>query len=149
MTVTFFLGSKSDIPHAEKIANTLDEFGVPHETIVASAHKVPEKVLAEVKRLNADREPRVVITIVGMSNGLAGVVAGSCVHPVLNCPPHKSDEEYLADIHSSLRMPSYVPVMTVLNPRNAALAAVKILAESDSELKEKVQRQIKEAKSAY
>lgn len=149
MNVTILLGSESDRPHAEKISALLTEFGVPSNIIVASAHKVPEKVIKMIQKLNADPEPHVVITVVGMSNGLAGVVAGSCLHPVVNCPPHTDESEYLADIHSSLRMPSYVPVMTILNPKNAALAAIKILAESNKELQTKVKKKIAEIKSQY
>lgn len=149
MQVTILLGSKSDRAHAEKIAALLKEFKVPSDIIVASAHKVPEKVIGIVQKLNADPEPHVVITVVGMSNGLAGVVAGSCLHPVVNCPPHTDESEYLADIHSSLRMPSYVPVMTILNPKNAALAAIKILAESDKELRGRLKKKIAEIKSQY
>jgi phosphoribosylaminoimidazole carboxylase PurE protein len=149
MKVTFLLGSKTDTGYAEKIQETLKEFGVPSEIIVASAHKVPEKVVEILEKLNADPQPQVVITVVGMSNGLGGVAAGSCVHPVLNCPPFQSEAEYLTDIHSSLRMPSDVPVLTVLNPKNAAIAAVKILAQSDSGLKEKVAARIAKVKSGY
>jgi len=149
MKVTFLLGSKSDMQHAEKVADVLKDFDVPYEFVVASAHKVPEKVVAEVEKLNKDPDPHVVITIVGMSNGLAGVVAGSCVHPVVNCPPHKNEEEYLADIHSSLRMPSWIPVMTVLSPKNAGLAAVKILAEADDTLQEKLRQRMENIKSQY
>jgi len=149
MKVTLMLGSKSDTEFAEKIIATLAEFGVPNETIVASAHKVPEKVIEVVQKLNEANEPQVVITVVGMSNGLAGVVAGSCIHPVVNCPPIASYDEYTVDIHSSLRMPSEVPVMTVLHPKNAALAAVRILAEGDEKLQKKVAQRIAEVKSKY
>lgn len=149
MKVTFLLGSQSDTEYAQKIADMLGEFGVPSEIIVASAHKVPEKVVEIIQRLNADPQPQVVITVVGMSNGLGGVVAGSCVHPVVNCPPFTSLEEYMVDLNSSLRMPSDVPVMTVLNPKNAALSAIKILAESDKELRKKVENRIAEVKAKY
>ncbi|MDD5624099.1 MAG: 5-(carboxyamino)imidazole ribonucleotide mutase [Candidatus Peribacteraceae bacterium] len=149
MKVTLLLGSKSDTEFAEKIAATLKEFAVPSEMVVASAHKVPEMVVDVVKKLNADPQPQVVITVVGMSNGLGGVVAGSCVHPVITCPPAQSLEEYQVDLHSSLRMPSEVPVMTVLHPKNAALAAVKILAEGDPALKKKVAERIEKVKKDY
>ncbi len=149
MKVTFLLGSTTDTEYAEKIAETLKEFGVPYEIIVASAHKVPEKVVAEIQKLNDDSQPQVVITVVGMSNGLGGVVAGSCIHPVVNCPPFVSLEEYMIDLHSSLRMPSDVPVMTVLNPKNAALSAIKILAEGNPDLQEKVRKRIAKVKAGY
>lgn len=148
-SVTFLLGSKTDIAFAEKIAALLKEYAVESEIIVASAHKVPEKVVQIIEELNARKEPTVVITVVGMSNGLGGVTAGSCVHPVINCPPFKDLNEYLVDVHSNLRMPSDVPVMTVLGEKNAALAALKILAESDSGLKKKLLERIAKIKSQY
>ena len=150
MKVTFLLGSKTDIEYAQTIADLLkNDFSIPSEIIVASAHKVPEKVVAIIEKLNQDPQPQVVITVVGMSNGLAGVVAGSCVHPVVNCPPFGSLEEYMVDLHSSLRMPSDVPVMTVLNEKNAALAAAKILGEADAKVRERIVERIKNVKSKY
>ncbi len=148
-TVTFLLGSKVDTDFAKKIAAVLDEYSVSSEIIVASAHKVPEKVVTIIERLNKQTEPTVVITCVGMSNGLAGVVAGSCVHPVVNCPPHATLEEYMVDMHSSLRMPSDVPVMTVTNYKNAALATLRILAESDKKLQKKLMERIAKIKGEY
>ncbi len=149
MQVTLFLGSKSDMDTADKIAAVLKEFDIPSETVVASAHKVPEKVIEVVNKLNEDLQPRVIITVVGMSNGLGGVVAGSSVHPVLNCPPFKSLEEYMVDLNSSLRMPSEVPVMTVLHPKNAALAAVRIFAEGNPEVKQLLRNRIEKIKEGY
>ncbi|MFA7681871.1 MAG: AIR carboxylase family protein [Candidatus Peribacteraceae bacterium] len=149
MKITLILGSESDKDFAQKIVDVLEDFSVPSAIMVASAHKVPEKVVEIVEELNADPQPQVIITIAGMSNGLGGVVAGSCVHPVITCPPAKNLEEYQADLNSSLRMPSDVPVMTVLHPKNAALAAVKILAEGDEDLKKKIVQRIGEVKEAY
>ncbi|HBH20184.1 MAG TPA: hypothetical protein DDX11_04405 [Candidatus Peribacter riflensis] len=149
MLVTLLLGSKSDTEFAQKIVDTLKEFSVPSEIVVASAHKVPEKVAEIIAKLNADPQPQVIITVVGMSNGLGGVAAGSSVHPVLTCPPAQNLEEYQVDLHSSLRMPSDVPVMTVLHPKNAALAAVRILAEGNPELKKKVAERIEKIKAGY
>ena len=149
MLVTLLLGSTSDTEFAQKIADALKEFSVPSEIVVASAHKVPEKVVEIIAKLNSDPQPQVVVTVVGMSNGLAGVAAASCVHPVLTCPPAKTLEEYQVDLHSSLRMPSDVPVMTVLHPKNAALAAVRILAETDPDLKKKVTERIEKIKASY
>lgn len=149
MHVAFLLGSKTDIEFTNKIVGVLTEFDVPSEIIVASAHKVPEKVIEEIKKLNARKDPTVVITVVGMSNGLGGVTAGSCVHPVINCPPYKDLAEYLVDIHSNLRMPSDVPVMTVMHPKNAALCALRILGETDAVLKAKLLKRIEKIKAEY
>jgi 5-(carboxyamino)imidazole ribonucleotide mutase len=149
MKVTLLLGSKTDTDFAKRIAAVLDEFSVPSEIVVASAHKVPEKVVEVIEKLNKDPQPQVIITVVGMSNGLGGVAAGSCIHPVITCPPLQSLEEYMVDLHSSLRMPSEVPVMTVLNPKNAALSAVRILAEGDSPLQDKLRKRIEKIKGEY
>jgi len=148
-SVTFLLGSKVDTEYAQKIADMLTEYGVESEIIVASAHKVPELVVKHIDRLNARTEPTVVITCVGMSNGLAGVAAASLVHPLINCPPFKDLDDYLVNIHSSLQMPSDVPVMTVLNPKNAALSALKILGQSDPKIREKITARIKKVKAEY
>lgn len=148
-SVTFLLGSKSDTEFAQKIAGVLSEYGVESEIIVASAHKVPEKVVGIIEKLNANKHPTVVITCVGMSNGLAGVVAGSCVWPVVNCPPFKDHDDYLVNVHSSLQMPSEVPVLTVLNPKNAALSALRILAVGDAKLKQKLLERIAKVKGEY
>ena len=149
MKVTFLLGSKSDEYFAKKIAGVLDEFEIPSEIIVASAHKVPEMVVDIMNKLNADPQPQVVITVVGMSNGLAGVAAASLVHPVINCPPYETLDEYSVDIHSNLRYPSEVPSMTVLTAKNAAIAAAKILGEADESIKQKVKERIEKVKSKY
>jgi 5-(carboxyamino)imidazole ribonucleotide mutase len=149
MKVVLFLGSKSDDGFAKPIIETLKTFDIDAEMLVASAHKVPEKVIAKVEELNERTDPVVIITVVGMSNGLSGVVAGSSVHPVIACPNCKDKEDYLVNIHSTLQMPSDVPVLTILSPKNAALAAVRILAESDSDLRMKVEERLKEVKASY
>lgn len=149
MKVTLLLGSKTDAEHAQKIQATLNEFDIPSEIIIASAHKVPEKVVEIIKTLNEDPQPQVVIAVVGMSNGLGGVVAGGCIHPVINCPPFETLEEYMVDLHSSLRMPSEVPTMTVLHHKNAAIAAARILGEGNEELKKKVTERIRKIKASY
>lgn len=149
MAVTLILASKADQEFAKPILATLQDFDVPCETIIASAHKVPEQVIAAVERLNTQQEPTVVMTCVGRSNGLSGVVAGSCIHPVIACPVFKNKDDYIVNIHSTLQMPSDVPVLTILDPQNAALAAVRILAEHDAGLRRKVAERIAKVKSNY
>jgi len=149
MFVSITLGSKADTEYAQKIADFLKDYGVESEIVVASAHKVPELVVKHIEKLNARTDATVVITVVGMSNGLGGVMAGSCVHPVIACPPFKDLSDYLVNVHSSLQMPSDVPVMTVLNAKNAALSALRILAESNADLKKKLLERIKKIKAEY
>lgn len=149
MPVTVFLASASDQEYAKPLFDTLNTFGILTETLIASAHKVPEKVLEYVQRLNARTDPTVVIAVVGLSNGLAGMLAGSSVHPVITCPVMKDNVDYLTNIHSSLQLPSDVPALTILNPKNAALAAVKILAGTDRLLRQKVEEHIARVKAGY
>lgn len=129
--VLVLMGSASDAEHAAKITRVLDEFGVSHEERVASAHKTPEKLLAVLKE---SKDAKVVIAIAGLSNALSGMVAANSPLPVITCPPYNAE-----DIWSSLRMPPGVAHETVLDPKNAALACVKILALSDASLRKKLE----------
>lgn len=146
--IPILLGSESDRDHAKKITDELDKFEVPYEVKVISAHKVPELCVEYVKKINKEKNV-VYITCAGRSNGLSGVIAGSSVHPVIACPPFSDKADYLANIHSSVLMPGDTPAMTVVDPRNAALAAVRILSLTDSELRKKVEQRIREVKREF
>ncbi len=125
--VLIITGSEKDQPHVDKITAKLDECGIPHAAYVASAHKTPKKTLAIIDEYNQSLEPVVCITVAGKSNALSGLVAANLRWPVIACPPFKDYSDYLTNIHSSVQMPSNVPVLTVIDPGNAALAAEKIL----------------------
>jgi len=149
MLVPIIMGSKSDEEHARKIAGYLEKFGVKTEMYVASAHKVPEIVLDIVNDFNKSGDDIVYITIAGRSNGLSGVVAANSVHPVIACPPFKDRADYLANIHSTTMMPSDTPSMTVIDPQNAAMAAIRILALTDKKLKKQIAEHINEIKESF
>ncbi|MEK9133007.1 MAG: AIR carboxylase family protein [Patescibacteria group bacterium] len=148
MLVSIILGSESDKDHAKKITDELDKFAAPYEIKVLSAHKVPELCVEYIKETNK-KDQVVYITCAGRSNGLSGVVAGSSIHPVIACPPFSDKADYLANIHSSVVMPSDTPSMTVIDPKNAALAAVKILALNDKNLWKKVEDRISSVKGSF
>ena len=148
MIVSILLGSEADREHAKRITDELDQFGVSHEVKVLSAHKVPELCLEHIAGTNAQKNV-VYITCAGRSNGLSGVISGSSYHPVIACPPFSDKADYLANIHSSVMMPGDTPAMTVIDPKNAALAAVKILAAADDELHKKVAGRIAKVKAAF
>ena len=143
------MGSKKDEEHARQIVAHLDRFGVKAELYVASAHKVPELVLDIVNDFNKTSDDICYITIAGRSNGLSGVVAANSVHPVIACPPFSDKADYLANIHSSVQMPSDTPAMTVVDPQNAAMAALRILALTDKKLKKKIADHINEIKESF
>lgn len=132
------MGSKGDIEHARKISSTINKFGVECVLRVASAHKVPLKVLEIIKEYGAGNV--VFITIAGRSNALSGFVDANTTKPIIACPPY-SDKFAGADVFSSLRMPSGVCPMVVLEPEQAALAALKILGVKDERLEEKIREE--------
>lgn len=125
MKTVIIMGSTSDEPHAKKITDKLDEFGIAWEQHAASAHKQPLKVL-KILDSNKDEKDIVYITIAGRSNALSGFVAANCAFPTLACPPFTDKTDMLVNIHSTLQMPSNTPVLTILDPGNCALAVKRI-----------------------
>ncbi|MBU1935507.1 AIR carboxylase family protein, partial [Patescibacteria group bacterium] len=89
------------------------------------------------------------ITIAGRSNGLSGVTAANSIHPVIACPPFSDKADYLTNIHSSVQMPSDTPAMTVIDPQNAAMAALRILALTDKKLRKQIAEHINEIKESF
>ena len=126
MKTIIIMGSTSDEPHAKKITDKLDEYGITWEQHAASAHKNPLKVL-EILENNIDGKDIVYITIAGRSNALSGFVAANCEFPTIGCPPFSDKTDMLVNIHSTLQMPSNTPVLTILDPGNCALAVKRIL----------------------
>jgi len=149
MLVPIIMGSKTDEPHARKIAEILTKFDIPVEIYVASAHKVPELVLNIIEDFNKTNDNICYITIAGRSNGLSGVAAANSIHPVIACPPFKDKSDYLVNIHSSIVMPSDTPSMTVIDPQNAAMAVMRILALNDKKLHKQVIKHIAEIKESF
>ena len=125
MKTVIIMGSTSDEPHAKKITNKLDEYGITWEQHAASAHKQPLQVL-EILAANKDEKDIVYITIAGRSNALSGFVAANCEFPTIGCPPFSDKTDMLVNVHSTLQMPSNTPVLTILDPGNCALAVKRI-----------------------
>ena len=124
MKAILILGSTSDEPHAQKITDKLTEFGIPFEQHVASAHKEAAKALAILEQYK--NEKVIFVTIAVRSNALSGFVAGNSNKPTIACPPFADKIDMLVNINSTLQMPSNVPVMTILEPGNVALAIKRI-----------------------
>lgn len=135
--VVIIMGSKSDLDHVDKIAAQLQAFGIAYTMHVASAHKSVRHLLGILEDYRDLAEPLVFITVAGRSNALGGMVDANTPHPVITCPPISSTFGG-ADIFSSLRMPSGVAPMVVLDPAGAALAAAKMLALSDASLQGRI-----------
>lgn len=133
--VVIIMGSKSDIKWSKRIAEVLNGFGIKSVLRIASAHKVPLKCYELIKEY--EKEDVVFVTVAGRSNALSGFADAQTCCPVIACPPY-SDKFSGGDIYSSLRMPSAVAPMVVLEPANAALAAAKILGLADKRIQEKI-----------
>jgi 5-(carboxyamino)imidazole ribonucleotide mutase len=106
---------------------------------------VPLKCYELIKEY--EKEGVVFITVAGRSNALSGFTDAQTYCPAIACPPY-SDKFSGADIYSSLRMPSNVAPMVVLEPENAALATAKILGLTDSQIQEKVKEYQNTVKAA-
>jgi 5-(carboxyamino)imidazole ribonucleotide mutase/phosphoribosylaminoimidazole-succinocarboxamide synthase len=138
--VVILMGSPSDREHVDQIVGVLEPMGVECRQQITSAHKTPQRLLDLLAEFEADPRPKVYITVAGRSNALSGMVDASVSAPVIACPPIGSSFGG-ADLYSSLRMPSGVAPMVVLDPGNAGLAAAKILGLVSSELSQAVGRQ--------
>lgn len=135
--VVVIMGSGSDEEFAKPIWATLQQYGIPCEKRVFSAHKRAQELLDVLGEYERSGDNIVYITVAGRSNALSGVVDDNTKHIVIACPPY-SEKFGGSDVYSSLRMASGIASLVILEPENAALAAIKILAYGDSKLYEKV-----------
>jgi len=135
--VVILMGSRSDLDHVTPIAESLGALDVAYALRVASAHKSVRHLLDVLDTYRDADGPVVFIAVAGRSNALAGMVDANTPWPVITCPPVSSTFGG-ADIFSSLRMPSGVAPMVVLDPAGAALAAAKVLSLADAALRERI-----------
>ena len=130
--VSIIMGSKSDMPVADKAIAILRKFGVQFDIAVASAHRTPRRVEDLVTGSDAD----VFISIAGLSAALPGVVASYTVKPVIGVPVSGSIN--IDALFSIVQMPPGIPVAAVGMDRgeNAAVLALEIIALNDADLKD-------------
>ena len=133
------MGSDSDWPVMEAAAVALDEFAVPYEVRVVSAHRTPHDMLAWASAA-ADRGLRCVVAGAGGAAHLPGMVASATPLPVIGVPVPLRHLDGLDSLLSIVQMPAGIPVATVsvAGARNAGLLAVRVLAASDPVLRERV-----------
>ena len=137
--VGIIMGSKSDMPAMEACTKQLEEFGVPYELVVASAHRNPEKV-HEWATTAADRGMKVIIAAAGKAAHLGGVVAAFTPLPIIGVPMKTSDLGGMDSLLSMVQMPSGVPVACVAinGAKNAAIYATQILGATMPEYREAI-----------
>jgi phosphoribosylaminoimidazole carboxylase PurE protein len=139
--VGIIMGSKSDLETMADCAQTLEEFGVPHEVRVVSAHRTPEKMV-EYAKTARERGLKVIVAGAGGAAHLPGMVASLTTLPVIGVPVTTKTLGGMDSLYSIVQMPAGIPVATVAigNSRNAGLLAVQILAVSDEKLAKKLEK---------
>lgn len=137
--VGIVMGSDSDWPVMQAAAEALSEFDVAFEADVVSAHRMPDEMLA-YGREAADRGMAVLIAGAGGAAHLPGMLAATTPLPVIGVPVPLEHLDGMDSLLSIVQMPSGVPVATVAvgNARNAGLLAVRILAASDADLRQRM-----------
>jgi 5-(carboxyamino)imidazole ribonucleotide mutase len=139
--VAIIMGSKSDWPTMEPASLMLEEFSVPHETKIVSAHRTPD-LLFEFAKAAESRGIEVIIAGAGGAAHLPGMCASQTVLPVLGVPVESKALKGLDSLLSIAQMPAGVPVGTLAigqaGAKNAALLAISILANSRPQLRKKL-----------
>ena len=132
--VGIVMGSDSDWPTMEAAASALEEFAVPYEADVVSAHRMPAEMI-DYGRTAAERGLRVVIAGAGGAAHLPGMLAAVTELPVIGVPVPLKHLDGIDSLLSIVQMPAGVPVATVSigGARNAGLLAVRMLAAGDGE----------------
>ena len=146
------MGSDSDWPVMEAAVTALQEFGVPWEADVVSAHRMPREMISYGSEA-AGRGLRVIIAGAGGAAHLPGMLASVTPLPVIGVPVPLKYLDGMDSLLSIVQMPAGIPVATVAvgGARNAGLLAVRILAVSDPALQQKVldfQGQLRQAAQA-
>lgn len=136
--VGIVMGSDSDLPVMKDAAEILDEFQIPYELTVISAHRNPEKLFQYAKSAE-ERGLKLIIAGAGGAAHLPGVIAANTVLPVIGVPIKTSTLSGLDSLFSIVQMPGGVPVATVgINgAKNAGLLAVQILGLDKKTLQKK------------
>lgn len=144
--VAIIMGSDSDLPIVEKAISTLQEYEVPFEVHVYSAHRTPvqAKEFSENARANGFGA---IIAAAGKAAHLAGAIAANTTLPVIGLPVKSSTLDGIDALLSTVQMPSGIPVATVAidGAVNAALLSIQILAASDEQLAQKLDASRKQA----
>lgn len=139
MRVAIVMGSDSDWRVLEAAKTTLDEFGIPNELEILSAHRTPERMIEWGTKAAAEGVD-VIIAGAGGAAHLPGMLASVSSLPVIGVPIALSKLDGMDSLLSIVQMPTGVPVATVAidGAANAALLAIRILAVSNPDLARKL-----------
>jgi len=133
------MGSDSDLPVMQAAATVLEEFNVPYEISIVSAHRTPKRMY-DYAETAATRGLKIIIAGAGGSAHLPGMVAAITALPVIGVPVQSKTMSGIDSLYSIVQMPGGIPVATVAinGAKNAGLLVVQILATTDTILAEKL-----------
>ena len=137
--VGIIMGSDSDLPVMQEAAKILDEFTVPYELTIVSAHRTPKR-LFEFAESAISRGLKIIIAGAGGAAHLPGMTAAFTTLPVIGVPVQSKTLNGVDSLYSIVQMPKGIPVATVAinGAANAGLLAISILATNDVELSRKL-----------
>ncbi|MFB8795467.1 MAG: 5-(carboxyamino)imidazole ribonucleotide mutase [Microcoleus sp.] len=138
-TVGIIMGSDSDLPTMKDAIAVCEEFNIPCEVAIVSAHRTPQRMV-EYAQTAHQRGLKVIIAGAGGAAHLPGMVASLTPLPVIGVPVPSRHLQGIDSLYSIVQMPAGIPVATVAigNSKNAGLLAVQILAVYQPELLERV-----------
>ncbi|TCD45881.1 5-(carboxyamino)imidazole ribonucleotide mutase [Streptococcus sp. X16XC17] len=139
--ISIIMGSSSDWATMQKAANILDDFGIPYEKKVVSAHRTPDLMFKYAEEAR-DRGIKIIIAGAGGAAHLPGMVAAKTPLPVIGVPVKSRALSGLDSLYSIVQMPAGVPVATMAigeaGAANAALTALRILSIEDEKIVEQL-----------
>ncbi len=139
--VGIVMGSDSDWPLLKSATTTLEEFEIPYEVRVCSAHRTPDAAV-EYAASASKRGMKVLMSAAGGAAHLGGVLAAHTTLPVIGIPVKGGALNGIDSLLSTIQMPAGIPVATVTlgsaGPVNAAIFAAQILALTDSAIARRV-----------
>ena len=146
--IAMIMGSDSDLAVVQKGLDVLEEFGVPYEVHIFSAHRTPAAAAAFAAGAR-ENGFGVIIAAAGMAAHLAGAIAAGTTLPVIGIPV-KGSFDGMDALLSTVQMPGGIPVATVAvnGAKNAALLACEIISVSDTEMAAKLDEMRKEGAQA-
>jgi 5-(carboxyamino)imidazole ribonucleotide mutase len=141
--VLILMGSDSDLDIMNEAAKALDDFGIPYDIDVSSAHRSPKRT-GEITRSAKGRGIKVIIAGAGGAAHLAGVIAAETTLPVIAVPIASTPLGGLDSLLAMVQMPAGIPVATVAigkpGATNAGILAAQIIAVSDESVSQKLDR---------
>ncbi|MFP4135244.1 MAG: 5-(carboxyamino)imidazole ribonucleotide mutase [Halothece sp.] len=138
--VGIIMGSDSDLPTMESAIALCEDFSVPYEVAIVSAHRTPQRMVKYAQTAR-ERGLKVIIAGAGGAAHLPGMVASLTTLPVIGVPVKTRHLQGVDSLYSIVQMPGGIPVATVAinNAKNAGLLALQILSTFDSDIAKKLE----------